>query len=93
MGDDNCRWLNDPCDLLVADAHGPLQEPRRSTDVYTREELEDLFPIADREEQLQGDSAWTRQRAWQLCWGGAGGAAAVAVGPRPRSLSRRLTAS
>src|SRR5262245_48916612 len=50
--DPNCRWLNDPCDLLVADAHGPLQEPRRSTDVYTREELEDLFPIAEREEVL-----------------------------------------
>jgi hypothetical protein len=77
MGDDNCRWLNDPCDLLVADAHGPLQEPRRSTDVYTREELEDLFPIADREEQLQGgfrlDSAACLAAVAEGGAGGAGG--------------------
>src|SRR5262249_17783589 len=28
MADENCRWLNDPCQLLVADAYGPIEQTR-----------------------------------------------------------------
>ena len=48
MADNNCRWLNDPCELLVADAYGQIEPPR----TVTPEELEDLFPITEREAQL-----------------------------------------
>jgi hypothetical protein len=52
MADNNCRWLNDPCELLVADAYSPIEEPRTATEVYTPEQLQDLFPITDKEAQL-----------------------------------------
>src|SRR5262245_41575655 len=52
MAENNCRWLNNPCELLVAEAYSPIDEPRVATDVYTPQELEDLFPIVDREAQL-----------------------------------------
>jgi hypothetical protein len=48
IADNNCRWLNNPCELLVADAYGQIEEPR----TVTREELEDLFPITEKEAQL-----------------------------------------
>src|SRR4029453_12211828 len=27
----HCRWLNDPCDLLEAEAHGPVAEPQTAS--------------------------------------------------------------
>ena len=42
-----------------------LHEPRRSTDVYTPEELEDLFPVADKEAQLDPRFRLDSERAWQ----------------------------
>lgn len=80
-----CRWLNDPCDLLVADPYGPLSEPRTATDVYTREELEDLFPIADREEQLQQQFRLDSAACLGIIAGGGAGGAGGGGGGGPPS--------
>jgi hypothetical protein len=74
MGDDNCRWLNNPCELLVADAHGPLDQPRTATDIYTPEQLRDLFPISDKEEQLQASFRLDSAACLGVFPGAAGGA-------------------
>jgi hypothetical protein len=52
-----------------------LSEPRTATDVYTREELENLFPISDREEQLNPQFRLDSAACLGITAGGGAGAA------------------
>jgi FecR protein len=83
MADNNCRWLNNPCELLVADAYSPIDQPRIATEVYTPEQLKDLFPISDREDELVANFRLDSAACLGVNPGSAGGAGGGGGGGPP----------
>ena len=74
-----CQDLNDPCDLLVANATGILPAPRQSTEVASADELQSLFPIASDEERLNASFRLNSE----ACVGGTGQGQGTGTGQAP----------